>query len=264
MKPFFISVPHAGENVPKEASWLADLPESVLMCDSDRYVDEIYRPAASTMGVAIIVADTHRYVVDLNRVPEDIDQDSVEDSANPPGKFTTGFHWSQTTTGARLMKQPISRKFHEELTDKYYAPFHKKIVQQFEDFSKGTKASVFHLDAHSMPSLGTSAHRDPGALRPQIVVSDCDGTSCDVTFSELVIKAYKSAGFEVEYNWPYKGGRITQIYGKPQSGRHAIQVELNRSLYMNESTKRKNASAFADLQKQIVRAIGYIVDGLKS
>ena len=155
------------------------------------------------------------------------------------------------------------RRNRKELSGKCYSPFHKKIEQQYKDLSKGTE-SVYHLDAHSMPSVGTKAHRDPGQKRPQIVVSDCDGTSCDPGFSELVIKAYKSAGFEVEYNWPYKGGRITQMYGKPELQQHTLQVEMNRSLYMNESTKRKNANVFPEVQRQIVRAIGYIMNGLKS
>ncbi len=264
MKPFFISIPHAGERVPDEAPWLKNLPEPILMCDVDRFVDELYRPAATTMGVPILVAETHRYVVDLNRVPEDIDQNAVAGSENPPGMFTTGFHWSQTTTGAPLIKTPISPSLHELLTKEYYAPFHKKIESQYKEMFKAGDQAVFHLDAHSMPSLGTEAHRDPGEKRPQIVVSDCDGTSCDSSYSELVIKAYKSAGFEVEYNWPYKGGRITQIYGRPKDGQHALQVEMNRALYMNESTKRKNPEAFSEIQRQIVRAIGYIVNGLKS
>jgi N-formylglutamate deformylase len=262
MKPFFISVPHAGEKIPPEATWLKDLVEPVLMCDVDRYVDQLYRPAATTMGVPIIIAETHRYVVDLNRVPEDVDQNSVEESLNPPGKFTSGFHWSQTTTGAPLIKEPISKKFHQELTEKYYRPFHNQIQDQYSQYLKNKTEKVYHLDAHSMPSMGTSAHRDPGQRRAEIVVSDCDGKSCDEWYKNLVVKSYQNAGFEVNYNWPYKGGRITEMYGNPRKGQNAIQVEMNRALYMDEVTKKKNHQLFDDVAKRVVVAIGHIVSGL--
>lgn len=259
MKSFFVSIPHAGEQVPSETTWLKDLPERVLMCDVDRYVDELYSPACDQLGVPAIIAETHRYVVDPNRLPEDIDQDSVEDSENPPGKFTIGFHWSQTTTGARLMKRPMSRDLHEQLTKKYYQPFHRKIAQQFSDLQAKGAQKIYHLDAHSMPSKGTSAHRDPGGHRAQIVVSDRDGTSCEAWYKDLVIKAYESVGFEVAYNWPYKGGRITEVYGQPKKNHHTVQVEMNRSVYMDEITKERASGLFEETQKRVFRALATIV-----
>jgi len=262
MKPFFISVPHSGERVPSEVTWLRGLPEAVLMCDVDRYVHEIYGPAAEMLGVPAVVADIHRYVVDLNRWPTDIDQDSVEESENPPGKYTIGFHWSQTTTGARLMKNPMTKKLHQELTEKYFKPFQVEIEKQFTEYKAGGAKTVYHLDAHSMPSKGTAVHRDGGSARPQIVVSDRDGTSCQAPFKDLVIKAYKSVGFEVGYNWPYKGGRITETYGQPTKGQHTLQVEMNRALYMDETTKKKNEDLFPDIQKRVTRALAVIYSEL--
>lgn len=261
--PFFITVPHAGEKVPVEATWLKGLVEPILMSDVDRYVDQFYVPVAETFGLPVIAADIHRYVVDLNRIPEDIDQDAVAESSNPPGLFTTGFHWSQTMNGARLIKKPISMKLHQQLTQKYFQPFHEKIEKQYADFKTAGFKKIYHLDGHSMPSKGTVNHRDPGGERPQIVVSDRDGTSCDPRYKDIVIESYRSAGFEVSYNWPYKGGRITETYGKPQNGRHAIQVEMNRNLYMDEITKKKKPEAFLLVQKQVMRAVGMIVERLK-
>jgi N-formylglutamate deformylase len=263
MKPFFVTVPHAGERVPDEAFWLKGLPEPVLMCDVDRYVNALYKPAVDTFGVPHIMADIHRYVVDLNRVPEDIDQDSVEESSNPPGKFTIGYHWTQTTTAARLMRDPISQKLHKELTQKYFEPFHADVKAMFAKYKKTGASKVYHLDAHSMPSKGTAAHRDPGTSRPEIVVSDRDGVSCEPAFKDLVISSFDKVGFQVSYNWPYKGGRITETYGQPALGQHTLQVEMNRSLYMDEITKKKLDDKFSETQKRITQAMGYIVEGLK-
>ena len=108
-----------------------------------------------------------------------------------------------------------------------------------------------------MPSLGTKNHRDPGETRADIVVSDCLGISCDKSFRDLVISAYVTAGFKVGYNWPYMGGRVTETYGKPSQHHHAIQVELNRSLYMNEVTKKIKPEAEA-VKKKVQQALMYI------
>jgi N-formylglutamate deformylase len=262
MKPFFVSIPHAGENVPDEVTWLKKLPEALLMCDVDRYVDELYAPASEKLGVPTVITDIHRYVVDANRLPDDIDQDSVEDSENPPGKFTTGYHWSQTTTEARLMKTPITRALHDELTRKYFQPFHTRVKAQFAEFRKAGHQKIYHLDAHSMPSKGLAAHRDPGGKRADIVIGDRDGTSCETWYKDLVTEAYKSVGFDVAYNWPYKGGRITETYGKPKEGQHTIQVEMNRRLYMDEGSKQKLPEVFADVEKKIFRALAQIVGAI--
>jgi N-formylglutamate deformylase len=261
--PFFITIPHAGESIPAEASWLQGLVETLLMSDVDRYVDELYGPAIETFGLSSVVAETHRYVVDLNRVPEDVDQNSVEGSTNPPGLFSTGFHWTETMLGATLMSKPISAELHQKLVKKYYAPFHAQVKTHFADFKAQGFQNVFQLDAHSMPSKGSAKHRDPGGQRPQIVVSDRDGKSCAPEYKDLVIAAYKSHGFEVAYNWPYKGGRITEVYGQPQFGQHTLQVEMNRALYMDEITKQRLPEEFADVQKRLTRVLGLIIEGIK-
>jgi len=115
-----------------------------------------------------------------------------------------------------------------------------------------------------MPSKGTDIHRDSGETRAEIVISDQDGNSCDSKFKDLVVNSYKKAGFEVKENWPYKGGRITQTYGSPSKGRHTLQIEMNRSIYMNEATKKLDEQLFKDTKIKIEKAFKLIVDQLKS
>src|ERR1700749_4203771 len=93
MKPFFISIPHSGERIPAETTWLHGLPEPVVMCDVDRFVDRLYQPVLEATQLDCVKTEWHRYVVDLNRLPDDVDADSVIGSKNPSGKFTTGLHW---------------------------------------------------------------------------------------------------------------------------------------------------------------------------
>lgn len=237
MQPFFVTIPHSGEMIPSEAQWLRGLPEPVLLRDVDRFVDQLYRLAIEQCQIPHIVADCHRYVIDLNRHADDYDQDSVEGASWPPGKHPKGLHWSVTTLGERLISKPMPKALHDLLVKNHYVAFHSQIKDLVLKFSA---KQIFHLDLHSMPSQGTAMHNDPGQKRADIVVSDFHGKSARKDFVDLVIAAYKDQGFDVAYNWPYFGGGITQMYGRPEQGHHTVQVELNRSLYMNEDTKQKS------------------------
>jgi N-formylglutamate amidohydrolase len=255
--PFFVSIPHSGEKIPSQAHWLNNLEEKILMSDVDRYVDRLYEPCLNEFQVPFQKTEWHRYAVDLNRIPTDISRSSVVDSVNPEGTFLDGYHWVMTKNENQILPQPMSGKTHEELTELIYKPFHAGIRNHYEKFKLQGHKNVFHIDAHSMPSLGTRMHRDPGERRADIVISDCGAKSCAKEFRDLVIVAYVSAGFKVGYNWPYLGGRVTEQYGQPNKGHHAIQVELNRDLYMNEETKQIKDS-HVEVQKKIRTAILYI------
>ena len=114
-----------------------------------------------------------------------------------------------------------------------------------------------------MPSLGTQLHPDPGETRAEVVVSDFHGKSSIPEFKDIVMKAYQEAGFQVAYNWPYVGGGITQMYGKPQQGHNTIQVELNRALYMNEETKKLKTDGLPGVQLKLENAINHVISGLQ-
>lgn len=259
---FLITIPHSGEKVPPQTPWLQNLPEEILMCDVDRFVDRLYQPTIDKLKIRSVKTQWHRYAADLNRVPADIDSTSVIGNTNPAGMHNRGFHWVVTTYNHPLMPEPMSLANHEELVGMIYDPFHQEIRENYESMKRNGAKKIFHLDAHSMPSLGTKMHRDPGELRADIVVSDCKGTSCDPRFKDLVIAAYCTAGFKVGYNWPYFGGRVTEQYGAPNSGHHALQVEMNRALYMDEKTKQLNLEASSAVQQKIEKAVEYIVSNL--
>lgn len=256
-KPFFVTIPHSGEKVPELTPWLMSLKEETLMRDVDRFVDLLYAPAIEKLDLVHVKTEWHRYAVDLNRIPQDIDCRSVE-SANLKSGHERGYHWVVTTFNEILMAKPMTQASHQKLTELIYEPFHASVKKAYLDLREKLKVhTVYHLDLHSMPSLGTKMHLDPGEKRADIVISDCDQQSCHAKFRDLVIAAYATSGFKVAYNWPYKGGRVSQIYGKPAEGQQAIQVELNRSLYMNEETK-KLLNNTAEVQKKLSAALSYI------
>ena len=261
--PFFMSSPHSGEQIPENwAPWLVSLPLKTLLCDVDRYVDQLYSPVCRHLNIPFICTPYHRYVIDLNRLPEDVDKSTLVSSSLPPGTFSRGLYWALTTQGEPLISKPLSLETHKKLLKEIYFPFHLRLEQQYKQFFSQNRTKVFQIDAHSMPSVGTPLHRDPEQKRPEVVISDCNGKSCQKSYKDLVVKAYKEQGFITKCNWPYVGGRITEKYGKPEKGRHCIQVELNRAIYMNESTKEllpeKNS-----IQHRLSKAIQFIYEGIK-
>lgn len=259
---FMITIPHSGEKVPDETPWLKNLPEEILMCDVDRFVDKLYEPALNHLQIPYVKTEWHRYAGDLNRLADDVDAGSVIGHKTPEGPFLRGFHWVITTTEYRLMKEPMPHETHEKLVKKILLPFHDEVKKMAASL-KEKSSVVYHLDAHSMPSVGTRQHKDPGERRADAVVSDSLGKSCSKEYRDLVIAAYVTAGFKVGYNWPYVGGRLTEQYGKPEQNHHTIQVELNRDLYMDEKTKKLKPE-HVEVQKKIEKALSYIQQGLSS
>jgi len=260
MRSLMITIPHSGETLPSEATWLQNLAEPVLMRDADRYVHELYAPVISQHQIPHIIATCHRYVIDLNRHPNEFDAQAVEGATFPKGTHPKGLHWSVTTLGEPLITRPMTMAVHESLVQNHYTPFHTRVKSMSSEFPRG---DVYHLDLHSMPSQGTAMHNDPGGTRADVVISDFHGKSSRADFVELIKKAYGDAGFSISYNWPYFGGGITQMYGRPDEKHHTVQVELNRATYMDEASKKKSAR-FAETQEKLTKAIAAIRAGLES
>jgi N-formylglutamate amidohydrolase len=261
--PLMVTIPHSGEKIPPQTPWLNTLPEEIVMCDVDRYVDFLYEPTLHKLQIPFVKTEWHRYAADMNRVPEDVDSTSVIGNKNPAGMHNRGFHWVITTYKHQLMKEPMTQQAHDELVKLIYEPFHNNIRDLYGKLHQAGYTKTFHIDAHSMPSVGTSEHRDPGERRADIVVSDSKGKSCDPRFKDLVIAAYVSAGFKVGYNWPYFGGRVTEQYGDPSREMHTLQVEMNRELYMDEKTKKLKPEEAKKVQDKIAFALSYIRNNLK-
>jgi N-formylglutamate amidohydrolase len=114
-----------------------------------------------------------------------------------------------------------------------------------------------------MPSKGTGAHADAGSARPDVVLSDFEGKSASHEFMGFVETAFRSQGFRVSLNWPYKGGRITQRYGRPELGHETIQIELNRALYMDEVSREK-LPGFGLVQARLSVVMALILGGIRS
>jgi N-formylglutamate deformylase len=261
--PVFLTLPHSGEVIPQEAYWLDGLSEKLLLTDVDRFVDRLYSPAIANLPLPAVLTRVHRYAADLNRYPDDIDAASVEGSTNAVGTFAKGFHWSVTTQGEPVMMKPIPREIHELIVRRYHDSFHEQVsalVAQIRTQQPGR--AIHHFDCHSMPSTGTGAHADAGQRRPDVVLSDFNGKSCEPRMLALTREAFEREGLHVSVNWPYQGGRITQRYGRPEKGHHTLQIELNRALYMDESTREPLAGRFEELQRSLSRVLASVINSL--
>ena len=111
------------------------------------------------------------------------------------------------------------------------------------------------LDGHSMPSMGRVGHTDPGARRADVVPGDVNGASCDPGITWAVEKHFKQNGYTVAVNQPYKGGWITRWFGRPRQNVHAIQIELNSDIYMDETTFERRIERMEELGKTCVALI---------
>jgi N-formylglutamate amidohydrolase len=265
MLSVILTIPHSGELVPEAATWLKGVPPAVLLTDVDRFVHRLYQPAAEELHLPALMTLVHRYVADLNRYPGDVDVDSVEGAREPSGKFPLGFHWVRTTQGHPLIRQPISPALHQKLVVDYHDAFHAEFARRIAELHSrfGPTQTIYHLDCHSMPSQGTASHQDAGKKRPDVVISDFNGKSASPTFKDQVIAGFAKQGFDVGYNWPYQGGRITQRYGQPEHRHETIQIELNRRLYMDESSRAPLAE-FEAVAGRIKQALADLLHQLGS
>jgi N-formylglutamate amidohydrolase len=132
--------------------------------------------------------------------------------------------------------------------ERYYVPYHKVLQLNLERL-RDRFGYVILLAAHSMPSLGRSTHRDPGSQRADVVPGTCGRTSADPRVIDFVDAHFRNAGLRVRHDDPYKGGYTTSHYGRPAQRCHAIQIELNRALYVDEQTFRIKQPEFDELQR---------------
>ncbi len=235
--PIVVDVPHAGEWIPDEVAEEMTVQNQVLKRDLDLYVDQIWQDAPS-LGATLIASNVSRYVLDLNRADDDVSPKTVKGAKaiDKPGYYKDrGVVWRTTTDGTPVMAQAMTPEAFARRIATFHTPYHTAIREACERVREQFGFCIL-VDGHSMPSRGRRGHTDPGSRRADIVPGDVDGTSCDRKISEALGTHYRAHGFSVKPNTPYKGGFITRHFGRPDAQIHAIQIEINRELYMNEKT----------------------------
>lgn len=249
---FVFSSPHSGRVYPAEFLNLSRLDPMALRKSEDCLVDELFRACAS-LGAPLLSARFPRAYLDLNREPYEIDPDLVDDQVPAHANAQSIRVMGGLGTVARVVadgEEIYSRRL--PLTsvlariEQLYFPFHAELSRLIDDTRQQFGYAVL-IDCHSMPS---TAMAPGGASRPDIVIGDRFGASCDSRMSVMTREAFRRRGYGVQMNRPYAGGYITEHHGQPARGVHALQIEINRGLYLDEKTFVPSAG-FAELAEDL-------------
>lgn len=236
--------PHSGRDYPTAFLRRAVLDAQQIRSSEDAFVDQLF-DAAPRHGAPLLLAGAPRAYVDLNRAPEEFDPaliDGIRRAAhNPRIASGLGVIPRVVSNGRAIMRGKISlAEAHMRITD-HWRPYHDQL-QTLLDQAHGAFGEAILIDCHSMPHEAIESVSPAGSARPDVVLGDRFGAAAAGSVVERVEAAFASAGFNVARNMPFAGAYITQHYGRPSRRQHAVQVEIDRALYMDEQSVRPNGN----------------------
>ncbi len=245
--PLVFSSPHSGSVYPPHFLQQSRLDAACLRRSEDAHVDELFA-FATALGAPMLRATFPRAYLDLNREPYELDprmfEDALPEFANTRSlRVAAGLGTiPRVVADAREIYRAKLRAAEAlERIERLYKPYHASLTALVERARKRFGMAVL-VDCHSMPS-GPARDRGPGQRekRPvDFVIGDRFGASCDARFVDILERRLSDFGYEVRRNKPYAGGFITAHYGRPGAGRHALQIEVARRLYMDEASLAKS------------------------
>lgn len=250
--PFVLCSPHSGRVYPPSFLELSRLSPLSLRKSEDCFVDELFAPF-SAEGIPLIAARFPRAFLDVNREPYELDPElfiePLPDYANTQSVRVAGGLGTIArivADGEEIYRSKLPLASGLARVEQLYIPFHAALC----DLIEATRARFGYailIDCHSMPSASMAP---AGGPRPDIVLGDRFGASADCKITRFLKDALGALGYEVHMNRPYAGGYITEHYGRPARDVHAVQIEVNRGLYLDELTLRPTA-AFDELQRDL-------------
>ncbi|WP_439817240.1 N-formylglutamate amidohydrolase [Zavarzinia sp. CC-PAN008] len=237
--PFVYSSPHSGTDYPAAFLAASKLDPLTLRRSEDSFVDEVFG-AAPACGAPLLRALFPRAYLDPNREPYELDPgmfaDSLPTHANTRSIRVAGGLGTiarVVADGAEIYRTKLSFAEAESRIGQCYRPYHEALAGLLAETRAAFGFAVL-IDCHSMPSVAGPAERDAGLGRPDMVLGDRWGASCAPALMERAAACLRAMGYAVARNDPYAGGYITHNYGRPGEGVHALQIEVNRALYMDE------------------------------
>ena len=237
--PVVLSIPHCGTSFPEEL--VGDFKGELLPPDdTDWFVDQLYR-FASDLGMMTISAMYSRWVIDLNRNPENI---PLYDDGRVITALctTTDFSGMPVYRDERSVVDPIEVYRRKSL---YFDPYHQK-VQELLNITKANFGKALLWDCHSIRRKVPAIAEHPF---PDLVLGSVDGTSASPELTALAAAILASSGLNVQENHPFKGGYITRSFGRPQEGQHALQLEMSKDKYMDDAETAYSESRAAEMQE---------------
>jgi len=261
--PLVLDSPHSGFAFPVDFG--SRLGEFDLREGEDCFVDQLYLPAVER-GVGLIAALAPRTYIDLNRHAGDIDLELIEGGRwpgelVPSGKARLGkaLVWRTLDDGRAIYDRKLAVDEVQHRIETYHRPYHGAVRDRIEA-THARFGRSWHINCHSMNAVGgVQGEGGAGRARPDFVVGDRDGTTCDAGFTELVRGVLAGMGHDVRVNDPYKGVELVRAYSNPARGRLSLQLEINKRLYMDEAARAKSA-AFEPLQRQLATLVDAVLD----
>jgi N-formylglutamate amidohydrolase len=242
--PLVLASPHSGTDYPADFLAASRLDPLTLRRSEDSFVDEIFDPGRD-FAAPLLTARFPRAYLDPNREPFELDPQMFEDalpayvnSRSPRVRVGLGTIARVVATGDEIYARKLRFAEAVERIERLYRPYHRALLQLV---NATRKQFGFYLlvDCHSMPSAVAPSER-MARSRADIVLGDCHGTACHPIVTDTAYRLLRAKGYMVARNTPYAGGFTTAHYGKPKEGGHGLQIELSRSLYMDErSFERK-------------------------
>lgn len=251
--------PHSGECYPEDFDHAP--PRAVVRRAEDTHVARLYA-RATRHGATLLEALFPRAYIDANRSLQDIDGELLADGwpvPLAPSRKTTqgiGLVWRLARDGSPMYARKLARAEIEARIARCWRPYHAAL-DALMDAAVARWGCAWHVDCHSMPAVGDANADDPGRERADFVLGDREGTSCAPQFTRLVAATLRGFGYSVAINDPYKGVEIVRRHGRPDAGRHSLQIEVKRTLYMNETTLERNAG-YARLEADLDRLVGVL------
>ncbi|MGE0256252.1 MAG: N-formylglutamate amidohydrolase [Alphaproteobacteria bacterium] len=241
------SSPHSGRDYPPEFLAASRLDPLAIRRSEDAFVDELFSDVAH-VGAPLLKALFPRAYIDPNREPYELDPAMFAErlpewvnTRSPRVAAGLGTIARLVASGAEIYRERLAFAEAAARVEGLWRPYHAAL----EDLIGQTRRQFGYcvlIDCHSMPSVAGPMEDDAGLRRRvDVILGDGHGTSCARSLSDLVADTLAGLGYSVTRNAPYSGGFITRHYGRPRRGVHALQIELNRALYMDENRLERGA-----------------------
>ncbi len=260
--PVVFSSPHSGREYPASFLGMSVLDRQTIRSSEDAFVDELF-DCAPRHGAPLLVARAPRAFVDLNRACDELDPAVIEDvqrvAHNPRVASGLGVIPRVVAGGRSIYRGKIARIEAERRIAQHWRPFHARLSELLAESHAAFGQAVL-IDCHSMPHEAIEGQARPGSARPDVVLGDRFGAAVGGAVMDRIEAAFVRAGLRVSRNAPFAGAFITQTYGRPSRGFHAVQVEIDRALYMDEARveKRADFEAFRALLAGVVAELAAI------
>lgn len=243
--PVILSVPHSGTSFPEELKSHYHPDLAAQPDDTDWYVHDLYN-FATELGITVIHAKYSRWVIDLNR-------DSEGKALYNDGRIITGLTPSTDFFGNEIYldeKLVPNREETERRLKHYYHPYYQKIESLLKD-RIGEFGQALLWDAHSIRRFVLTIRAKPF---PDLILGDNDEQSAGEEIINIALNGLRSGKYQANHNTPFKGGQITRYFGRPETGVHALQLEMSKIHYMNDDELTFNQDR-AEAMRKVLRPV---------